>query len=102
MKRHRLSLFDRLCFGCLAVRLVHMSDMECNGKSQVQRCSRQSTAALLCGACPLPPAGPGLPASSNNRIHLPSAAGYQREEAARRPYPLLLLNDGQNLFFDKE
>lgn len=34
------------------------------------------------------------------RVWLPP--GYQGEEAARRPYPLLLLNDGQNLFFDQE
>jgi enterochelin esterase-like enzyme len=34
------------------------------------------------------------------RVWLPP--GYQREEAARRPLPLLLLHDGQNLFFDKE
>lgn len=37
--------------------------------------------------------------------HLPAAAraraaGYSRTEAARHPYPLLLLNDGQNLFDD--
>jgi hypothetical protein len=26
--------------------------------------------------------------------------GYSRQEASRQPYPLLLLNDGQNLFED--
>ncbi|GAB4823020.1 hypothetical protein N2152v2_010066 [Parachlorella kessleri] len=32
------------------------------------------------------------------RVWLPP--GYSREEASRHPYPLLLLNDGQNLFDD--
>ncbi len=31
----------------------------------------------------------------------PPPPGYSREEAARHPYPLLLLNDGQNLFDDR-
>ena len=30
-----------------------------------------------------------------------SPAGYSRTEAARHPLPLLLLNDGQNLFDDR-
>ena len=36
-------------------------------------------------------------------MHRPSScilAGYSREEAARRPFPILLLNDGQNVFED--
>lgn len=44
------------------------------------------------------------PVFTDNQAALPifNPAGYQGEEAARRPYPLLLLNDGQNLFFDQE
>ena len=51
--------------------------------------------------CPLSTHPPAFPPSPPPLPPPRTPAGYSRTEAARHPLPLLLLNDGQNLFDDR-